>query len=108
MADRVASRLLDLRHHRVSSLRSLAPAISVAPEIVDHDLRAFLGERQRMRAPNSRAGAGDDCDLAIEQTHSLLLKRVGKNNSPTYARPARHGSQKPSWPQDIRTSSGSP
>ena len=41
-------------------------------EVVDHDLRAFAREQERLGTADTPAGPGDDRDLAVEQTHRRL------------------------------------
>src|SRR5262249_56039519 len=51
-----------------------AGAVALAAEVVDDDLRAFLRKEQRVRPADAAAGTRDDCDLAFETTHRLLLR----------------------------------
>ena len=52
------------RRRRCSPLPSRAHA-----GVVDDDLGAFLGEEQSVGATDAGAGAGDESDLAVEESH---------------------------------------
>ena len=57
---------LDLGDDLVGGFRRAARTVARAAEIVDDDLGAARGERQRMRATEAIAGAGDDGDAVLE------------------------------------------
>jgi hypothetical protein len=66
VGDRGAAGGLDLVDDLVGGRARLALAGEAAAEIVDDDLGAARREEQRVGAPQSATGAGDDRDLAIE------------------------------------------
>src|SRR5207237_480477 len=76
VGDGVAAGRLDLGDHLVRHFPTLAPAVPIAAEIVDHDLGAFAREEQGVLAADAAARAGDDRDFSVEKCHARLLAQV--------------------------------
>jgi hypothetical protein len=70
--DRLAAAGSDFRGHLSRDALVGAFAEHVRAEVVDYDLCAFGREQHRLRASDSAARAGYDCDLALESLFSLL------------------------------------
>ena len=68
-----AARGGDLVDDLLRRCRVGAVAVGASAEVVDDDRRAFGGEQQRVTTADAAPGAGDDGDLAVEQTHDDLL-----------------------------------
>ena len=66
---RLAAGGLDLLDDLLRRRVVVALARERAAEVVDDDLRAGLGERERVRAADPAAGTGDDRDLPLEVRH---------------------------------------
>ena len=64
----LAASRLDLRHHRIGSVR-LAFAVDGTAQVVHHHLGAALRERQRMAPAQAVASTRDDGHLAFEIAH---------------------------------------
>ena len=71
--DGAAARRGDLVDDLLRGRRVGAVAVGAAAEVVDDDRRAFGREQQRVTAADAAPRAGDDRDLAVEQTHDDLL-----------------------------------
>ena len=56
----------------LAGVASRARPVARAAEVVDHDLRPFAREEERMGAADAAARARDDGDLAVEKTHGTL------------------------------------
>ena len=69
VGDGLAARGLDLGDDLLRRRQVGALAGERAAEVVDDDLRAGRGERERVRAADAAPGAGDDRDLAREVRH---------------------------------------
>ena len=62
---------LDLLHHGVGRARVAGPLPSRAPPTsLTTTAAPFRGEEQRMRPSDAVAGARDDRDLVVEETHA--------------------------------------
>ena len=70
-----AARRDDLVDDLLRGRRVGAVAAGAAAEVVDDDRGALGREQQRVTAADAAPGAGDDRDLAVEQTHEMLLIR---------------------------------
>jgi hypothetical protein len=44
-------------------------SVQAHPDVVDDNTRAFGGEGQGVRAPDTAARSGDDDDAAVDYTH---------------------------------------
>ncbi|MNT42318.1 hypothetical protein D3C72_1787360 [compost metagenome] len=96
----LATSSLDLVDHFLRGAVVMAFATGRGADVVDHDLRAFLGHGQRHIAANAAAGAGDDDNFAFEHLgHVCFLGSV-------FMECLRGCSPKTSLP--IRKSRGSP
>ena len=56
----------------IAGLESTAVAVHVAAEVVDHDLRALAGERERVLTADAAPRSGHDDDPAVADTHAQL------------------------------------
>jgi len=72
ICDRLAAGGADFCGHLSRDALVGAFAEHVRAEVVDYNLCAFGREQDRLRAPDSAARAGYDCDLAVESLFSLL------------------------------------
>lgn len=68
VGDRLTAGGLDLRNDLIGRV-ARAFALHRAAQIVDHDLRATLRERQSVTAAETVTSAGNDRNLAFEITH---------------------------------------
>jgi hypothetical protein len=69
----LAAGLLDLVHQLLRRARGRAGAVARAAEVVDDDLRAALGEQQRVLAADAPARTGDRDDASFHSGHARLL-----------------------------------
>ena len=74
--DRLAAGAPDLLDHAVGGV-ALAAAVASAARVVDYYSCALLGEEQSVGATDAGAGAGDEDDLAVEESH-LTSWRIGR------------------------------
>src|SRR6185312_10987331 len=63
VGDRFTTGRRDLLHHCFGGGAVAARAVDRTAEVVDHDLRAAMGELERMRTAQTAAGPGDDGNL---------------------------------------------
>jgi hypothetical protein len=76
ISDRLAACVDDLLHHGIRHLRTGATPVTRAAEVVHDDLRALLGEQQRMLATEPAARARDDGNPPGECTNDYPPRRV--------------------------------
>ena len=69
VGDGPAAGVLDLVDHFVGHVVAGAGAVARTAEVVDDDAGALAGERQRVLAPQSAAGSGDDDDAILHSGH---------------------------------------
>ena len=72
VGDGLAAVALDDVGHLFGGTLVGALAPDRAPEVVDDDLGPLLGQQERFTPPDSVPSAGDDRDLAVQQTHEDL------------------------------------
>ena len=73
VGDGAAARVLDFLDHLVGHVVAGARSVTRTTEVVDDDAGAFLGERQRVLAPQPAAGSGDDDDAILHSWHWVFL-----------------------------------
>jgi hypothetical protein len=69
-----AAGVADLLRHGVGHRLAFAAAISGPAQVVHQHLRALGGQRQRVLAPDAAPRAGHDRNLAVQQTHAVVLR----------------------------------
>src|SRR5690606_30259370 len=76
---RLAAAVLDDLHDLVGRTLVAALTLRRAAVVVHDDLGPLRGELERLPAADSSAGAGDDRDLPVDQTH-LRLPPLGERS----------------------------
>jgi len=69
----LAAEGFDFLDYSLGGLFARAAAIGLGPKVIDDDARPVSRQLQRFDAPQSLAGAGDDSDLSVQNSHDLLL-----------------------------------
>src|ERR1700761_5246467 len=80
VGDRSAPGVLDLLDDIVGHVVSGAGAVAGTAEVVDHDAGAFFGEGQRVLAPQTTTGSGDDDNAILHSGHELPISRSSLTN----------------------------